>query len=70
VGIDRRSGELLVKVDPRYFRPTEVEILQGDSGKARQRLGWRPSVGFDALVSEMVEEDLARVESRRNGGYE
>jgi GDPmannose 4,6-dehydratase len=70
VGIDRRSGEILVKVDPRYFRPTEVEILQGDSGKARQRLGWRPSVGFDALVSEMVEEDLARVESRRNGGYE
>ena len=70
VGVDRRSGEILVKVDPRYFRPTEVEILQGDSGKARQRLGWRPSVGFDALVKEMVEEDLTRVESRRNGGYE
>ena len=70
VGIDRRSGEILVKVDSRYFRATEVEILQGDSGKARQRLGWRPSVGFDELVREMVEEDLAHVESRRNGGYE
>ena len=70
VGIDRRSGEILVKVDPRYFRPTEVETLRGDSGKARQRLGWRPSVGFDALVREMVEEDLTRVDSRRSSGYE
>ena len=70
VGVDRRSGEILVKVDSRYFRPTEVETLQGDSGKARQRLGWRPSIGFDALVREMVEEDLARVESRRTSGYE
>jgi len=70
VGIDGRSGEILVKVDPRYFRPTEVETLLGDSGKARQRLGWRPTVGFPALVEEMVREDVKRTELGRNFGHE
>src|SRR5207302_824226 len=70
VGIDRRSGEILVKVDPRYFRPTEVETLLGDSGKARQRLGWRPTVGFSSLVEEMVREDVKRTELGRNFGHE
>lgn len=70
IGRDARTGEILVKVDPRYFRPTEVESLLGDSGKARQRLGWRPEIGFDALVREMVEEDLKNVESARNVGYD
>ena len=70
VGIDRRTGEVLVKVDPRYFRPTEVERLQGDAGKARQRLGWKPEIGFDALVREMVEQDLKHVGSRRASGYD
>jgi GDPmannose 4,6-dehydratase len=59
-----------VKVDPRYFRPTEVDTLLGDSGKARQRLGWRPSVGFSALVEEMVREDIKRTELGRNFGHE
>lgn len=70
VGLDARTGDILVKVDPRYFRPTEVEALLGDSGKARQRLGWRPEIGFDALVREMVEEDLKHVETTRNVGYD
>ncbi len=47
-----------VEKDPRYFRPTEVDFLQGDSTKARQRLGWKPRVGFEELVRMMVEHDL------------
>ena len=47
----------MVKVDPRYFRPTEVDILIGDASKARAKLGWKHRVSFDALVTEMVEED-------------
>jgi GDPmannose 4,6-dehydratase len=57
VGIDEASGKELVRVDPRYFRPTEVDALIGDASKARARLGWKHRVGFYALVSEMVEED-------------
>jgi GDPmannose 4,6-dehydratase len=58
VGIDTRSGRTLVRVDPRYFRPTEVETLLGDASKARQKLGWVPEVSFAELVAEMVESDL------------
>ena len=60
-GRDRRSGELLVEVDPRYFRPLEVHYLLGDPTKAREKLGWRHEVGFAALVEEMVTADLQRV---------
>ena len=58
VGIDTRSGRTLVRVDPRYFRPTEVETLLGDATKARQKLGWTAEVTFPELVAEMVESDL------------
>jgi GDPmannose 4,6-dehydratase len=51
-------GRVLLEVDPRYFRPTEVVSLLGDATKARQRLGWSPSVSFSDLVSEMVRSDL------------
>ena len=57
-GVDRGSGRVLVKVDPRYFRPAEVETLLGDPRKAKAKLGWVPEVGFDQLVREMVETDL------------
>jgi GDPmannose 4,6-dehydratase len=57
-GIDTGTGEVVVRIDPRYFRPTEVDTLQGDAGKARSTLGWMPSVSFADLVSEMVDEDL------------
>ncbi len=60
-GVDARSGEVLVEVDPRYFRPAEVEILLGDPAKARQKLGWRHKVGFEDLVREMVDADLAEM---------
>ncbi|BAZ92993.1 GDP-mannose 4,6-dehydratase [Thiohalobacter thiocyanaticus] len=57
-GIDRKSGQVLVEVDPRYFRPTEVETLLGDPSKAKQQLGWVPEISFDEMVAEMVREDI------------
>jgi len=53
-----QTGKVIVKVDPRYFRPTEVETLLGDPKKAKEKLGWTPKISFDELVSEMVREDL------------
>jgi GDPmannose 4,6-dehydratase len=60
-GFDAR-GTCIVAVDPRYFRPTEVETLLGDPTKAREKLGWTPRTGFDELVAEMVREDLKAAE--------
>jgi GDPmannose 4,6-dehydratase len=60
-GHDAKTGQCLVKVDPRYFRPTEVDILLGDPGKANQRLGWRHTTSFERLVQEMVQSDLQEV---------
>ena len=65
VGYDAETGRILVRVDTAYYRPTEVDLLLGDSTKARKYLGWKPSVGFDELVKEMT---LADIESVRNGG--
>jgi GDPmannose 4,6-dehydratase len=59
IGIDERSGQVLVKIDPRYFRPTEVDKLVGDATKAREKLGWRPKVTFTDLVKEMVAAELS-----------
>ncbi len=56
-GIDTVSGRTIVRVDPRYFRPTEVETLLGDSSKAKRELGWSPKTSFEDLVQEMVESD-------------
>jgi GDPmannose 4,6-dehydratase len=56
------SGKCIVAVDPRYFRPTEVETLLGDASKAKNKLGWTPKISFDELVSEMVREDLKSAE--------
>ena len=62
-GIEAGTGKVLVEVDPHYFRPTEVECLVGDPSKARRVLGWKHRVSFDALVSEMVAEDLKILQS-------
>lgn len=68
IGKDAKTGAILVRVDPRYFRLTEVEQLLGDPRKAHQKLGWRHETGFDELVEEMVRSDLALVarEDRAN----
>jgi len=57
-GVDESTGNTLVEVDERYFRPSEVETLLGDPSRAREKLGWEPEIGFDEMVAEMVREDL------------
>jgi len=61
-GRDAASGAVRVEIDPRYIRPTEVSCLIGDAGKARKELGWRPRIGFNALVAYMVQADLQRID--------
>jgi GDPmannose 4,6-dehydratase len=58
IGRDAKSGQVLVRIDPRYFRPTEVDLLLGDPTKARNKLGWRHTTTFAELVKEMVDNDL------------
>jgi GDPmannose 4,6-dehydratase len=65
-GLDATSGETLIEIDPRYFRPTEVDLLLGDPTKARTKLGWRHKVGFDQLVREMVAADLVMVREEQS----
>ena len=71
-GIETGSGRVLVEVDARYFRPTEVDLLVGDPSKAQKRLGWRHKTSFDAMVKEMVAADLAAVrrETARKSRYD
>ena len=57
-GVERGSGRVFVRVDPRYFRPAEVDSLLGDASKAHRELGWKPQISFDDLVTEMVAADL------------
>lgn len=64
-GLDARNGDVLIKIDPRYFRPTEVDLLLGDPSKAREKLGWEHKTSFDDVVKEMVAEDLKAV--KRDG---
>ncbi len=72
VGIDRNTGNELIAVDPRYFRPTEVETLLGDPSKAKQELGWEAKISFAELVKEMVASDheaARRFALVKNAGY-
>ncbi|HWG18405.1 MAG TPA: GDP-mannose 4,6-dehydratase, partial [Acidobacteriaceae bacterium] len=66
-----KKGNVIVAVDPRYFRPAEVETLLGDASKAKRELGWTPRITFDEMVREMVESDLKAAERdalvRRHG---
>ena len=65
-GIDEKGydkdGKCIVSIDPRYFRPTEVDSLLGDASKAREKLGWVPKTTFEELVTEMVREDFEAAE--------
>jgi GDPmannose 4,6-dehydratase len=72
-GIDRSSGDEIVRIDPRYFRPAEVDLLLGDSSKARRDLGWQPKVKFDELVRIMVDADMKQAEREthlKENGFE
>jgi GDPmannose 4,6-dehydratase len=66
VGVDAATGQVLVEIDPRYFRPTEVDTLIGDASKAHARLGWKHRVSFKQLVAEMVQSDLQLHAKNRN----
>ncbi len=59
VGVDAASGRTMIRIDPRYFRPTEVDLLWGDASKAAKELGWKPRCSFTELVREMVDSDIA-----------
>ncbi|MEO8113422.1 MAG: GDP-mannose 4,6-dehydratase, partial [Phenylobacterium sp.] len=63
-----KTGRVLVEVDPRYFRPTEVDVLIGDASKAHRKLGWRHEIGWEALCAEMVREDLKAVAREHHRG--
>jgi GDPmannose 4,6-dehydratase len=71
-GVDARTGKVLIRIDPRYFRPTEVELLLGDPSKARTKLGWCHRTSFEQLVQEMVEADCKECisEPLRYGTYD
>jgi GDPmannose 4,6-dehydratase len=58
-GYDKKTGALIIAVDPKYFRPTEVETLLGDASKAKEKFGWEPEISLKELISEMVQHDLA-----------
>ncbi|XP_048871885.1 GDP-mannose 4,6 dehydratase isoform X2 [Brienomyrus brachyistius] len=66
VGRCQETGDIHVRVDLKYYRPTEVDYLQGDSSKAQKRLGWRPRVTFEELVKEMVDADIQLMRSNPN----
>jgi GDPmannose 4,6-dehydratase len=70
-GIDRATGQVLVEIDPRYFRPTEVDTLLGDASKARKLLGWTHRTSFETLVKDMVGADKAAIleEQKRRNRY-
>jgi len=59
-GVDKKTGRVLIEIDPRYFRPTEVDLLIGDATKARTKLGWTPQFSFDALVKDMVDAEMRK----------
>jgi GDPmannose 4,6-dehydratase len=65
VGIDRKSGRTVVRVDPAFYRPAEVDALLGNPGKARDVLGWQPATSFDRLVEDMVRADMNRITTGR-----
>lgn len=67
-GIDARSGKAVVRIDPTYFRPTEVDLLIGDCSKARDKLGWKPRTSFAQLVKEMVASDLCAARREASSG--
>lgn len=67
IGVDANdNSRVLVRIDPRYFRPTEVDLLLGDPSKAKKVLGWEAKLGFEGLIKDMITADLAMVRGQRN----
>ena len=64
-GFEAKSGKVLVKINPKFFRPGEVELLQGDYSKAKEELGWIPKIKFKELVEIMVQSDLERMKKSK-----
>lgn len=70
--IDRNTGKIVIKVDSKYFRPAEVESLQGDASKAREKLGWRRKISFEEMIKEMILHDLKEAKKEahlKDGGF-
>jgi len=65
-GIDKKSGKTIIKIDPRHFRPTEVDLLLGDASKAKKELGWEPKIKFEELLKIMVDAELTEVKNNNN----
>ena len=68
-GKDRRDNRTLVRVNPAYFRPAEVEVLWGDPAKAEKELGWKRQISFEQLVERMVKNDMELVKKEVKAGY-
>jgi GDPmannose 4,6-dehydratase len=64
IGINQENGEVLVEVDPKFFRPAEVNLLIGDSSKARNELGWKPKISFNQLVEDMICSDMEYIKNK------
>ena len=69
VGLLKSSGKKVVQINPRYFRPTEVDLLIGDPAYAKEKLGWETKTTFEQLIQMMVESDLSIVQEAVDGGY-
>lgn len=72
-GINKENGKTIIEVDPKYFRPTEVDLLLGNATKARKKLGWEPKYDLPMLVKDMIKEDMKEAKKEvflKNGGYE
>ncbi|MFC2088813.1 GDP-mannose 4,6-dehydratase [Calditrichota bacterium] len=63
-GVEKKTGKVLIEIDPNYYRPTEVDLLIGDASKAKEKLGWQPKVKFEELVKLMVQADWEKVQKR------
>ena len=66
IGMDEKSGKIIIRIDPKHYRPAEVEVLLGDASKARDKLGWSPKMALPQLVHTMAEADLNRARTGRN----
>ena len=62
VGKDNANGRVLVQIDKRYFRPTEVNYLEGDASKAKEKLGWAPKISLESMITEMVQSDIKSID--------